>query len=495
MLNQPPALSLREMAMLKIAVAVCNDPEVRHLVKEYGSSAFAFPCRETHLFLSKEPASYEGKAHALRIDECRAEALMRTCASVDLIVHIEPKDEYTGEPLIDLLPSQKWEKLVVSKLFSILESPLLQKELFTLVRLISYEIDKWFKDHNDIIHCNSEIQYSFQWKSQGKIDREETAKILITNETLRVSERYGLACYYYLEEEAFYLWNRMTNAEKKRFYEGAIFIPFWFVNKWERQERTVPWSYFAWVYVHNPLGLRNIFPKLKGSQKLEFLRSILFRRSIDYEDMLFCLSEIDVSEHEDVFKACSAQVLECLLNWPLQSEFINVSNHLLPYITEKDFRDLLESIIYSRIMVGFKDYDYVRLLQEFWAVSPSHFKESVKEDGIYKPLMFAVNYDLEQPFPSEQFFDYYEEEDLNFVFCGVKYCLFKRENSFPSGMDWKHGTLAELYKGCKRIQDATTLLHLSVVASDDAQLSFSIPDAQLSQMVDASNFAVDAELQ
>ncbi|GFX97255.1 uncharacterized protein TNCV_1076261 [Trichonephila clavipes] len=452
MLNQPPALSLRQMAMLKIAAAVCNDPEVRQLVKEYGSSAFAFPSHETLIFLNRDPASFRETAIALRIDECRAEALMRTCASVDLIVHIEADEEPERKPLVNLLPGKKWETLVLSKISSVVKAPLLQKELFTVVRLVSYEIDKWIKDHADVIHFNGELQYCFKWKSQGKIDREETAKILITNETLRVSERYGLACYYYLEEEAFFLWNRMTTVEKKRFYEGAIFIPFWFVNKWERRERTVPWSYFAWVYVHNPLGLRNIFPKLKGSQKLEFLRSILFRRSIDYEDMLFCLEEIDVSEHGEVFKACSAQVLEYLLNWPLQSEFINVCNHLLPYITEKDYHDLLESIIYRRIMVGFKDYDYVALLQELWAVSPAHFKESVKEESIYPPLMFAVNFDLMEPFPSEYLFDYYEEEDLNFVFCGVKYCLFKRESSFPSGMDWKNGTIAELYKGCKRIQ-------------------------------------------
>ncbi|GFY62526.1 hypothetical protein TNIN_58401, partial [Trichonephila inaurata madagascariensis] len=85
----------------------------------------------------------------------------------------------------------------VEKKISVLRLPSsLQQELLICFYYITQEITKWIKRHYSILFFSTIRQCNFYWKSHGKIDKEKTAKCLIGNENLCISERYALASLY-----------------------------------------------------------------------------------------------------------------------------------------------------------------------------------------------------------------------------------------------------------------------------------------------------------
>ncbi|GFT64552.1 uncharacterized protein TNCV_649461 [Trichonephila clavipes] len=124
-------------------------------------------------------------------------------------------------------------------------------------------------------------------------------------------------------------------------------------------------------------------------------------------------------DRKAVFKTSCLQILQLLLDWPLQGEFLNAAEHLLPYFTEIDFIVILNIIVYERILLHRKDFNYIDLLKEFWSLSPSHLKEPINIYPIYEPLMLIINFPVDEIFPSEQLLQSYEWDNLTFRCCGV----------------------------------------------------------------------------
>ncbi|GFT25435.1 uncharacterized protein NPIL_519691 [Nephila pilipes] len=453
-LNKLPVPSLRQMALVKIAVVICNDHEIRAVVKEYGSASFVFPTKESNIFLRKPPTAICNKLKQLEINECQVKALMRGRKSLEKSVLIKAEGAFPEDVRMpkDLLPSKMWERLVRDRISKISLPRTFRDELFVIVRILTFEIDNWVKDHSDIIHTCSELLDSLQWKARGKIDRKKTAETLVLNEDLRLSDRYSLSCLYCLELESFSLWNRMSTVEKKDSWTKTRFLPFWFVNDWDQREGNASNnSCFEWIYLHTPLILRKTFTEFFRKRKLKYLKNGIFWRTIEYDDLLFCLSEIDASKHEEIFKTCAGQVLEYLLDWPLQNDFVEVADRLWSYLTADEFRDLLETILFRRIMVGWTDYDYLSLLKEFWNRSPDHYKELIRQDDSFANLLiFATYHSSDEPFPTDILLEHFKEEYLMFKYQGVKYCMFKKENSC-CGANWQNHTFFEFNKGCKRV--------------------------------------------
>lgn len=449
-LNKLHVPELRQMALVKIAIAICNDKEIRAVVKEYGITSFVFLSKETHIFLRKPPTSVSEEVNQLRINECQSRVLVRCKTSLNAEVHMKPEGSCSDELRIplDILPSKKWEDLVQNKISTTSLPRYVRNELFSVVRIITFEIDNWVKDHSDILSSCAELQCSLQWKPQGKIDRKKTAKVLIWNDSLSLTDRYSLSCLYYLEGESYYLWSRMCPGEKKVSWAHTRFLPFWFVNDWMLREGSK--SVYTVADIHTPILLRQTFSEFFTQRKLKYLLNSIFWKTMEYEDLILTLSEIDASNREDIFKTCAAQVLEYFLDWPLQNEFIEVADFLWPYLSETNFRYLLELILYRRIMVGWVDYDYIDLLKEFWSRSPPPHKEYIKQNCIYEPLMFAVNHNSIEPFPNEKLLENYKEEYLMFKFQGVKYCMFKSPRTFDRGIHWRSNTHFEFNRGCKR---------------------------------------------
>ncbi|GFT65258.1 uncharacterized protein TNCV_1559161 [Trichonephila clavipes] len=181
------------MAMTKLAITVCCDPEIVDLVKEYGCVSFVFPSKETHLYLGVKSLKNEAW---IRKDFLNTLGLpVSLCRFID------------GEPQIskvrkNFLPFARWEELVEKRISSLPQ--LLKHELLDVIRSVSIEIDKWIKYHSQDWQNFSgacSALYDFKWNSLGKIDLLKTARALIVNETLNIKVRSILASLYGLMDK------------------------------------------------------------------------------------------------------------------------------------------------------------------------------------------------------------------------------------------------------------------------------------------------------
>ncbi|GFS61512.1 uncharacterized protein TNCV_4312241 [Trichonephila clavipes] len=198
--ERPYVLSLRQMAMTKVAINVCLDPEILDLVKDYGCASFVFPSKVAHLYLNAESPVEE----TWMWKDFMVEKVLSKFSNLPgrRRSATQPDDWVTRK---NILPFARWEELVEERISSFLLPQLLQHELFDVVRTVSIEIDKWIKDHTEDWRKFPEIarcaQYDFQWNSHGKIDRVKTASTLIMNEKLEIEDRYLLAALYGLVDK------------------------------------------------------------------------------------------------------------------------------------------------------------------------------------------------------------------------------------------------------------------------------------------------------
>ncbi|GFR01141.1 uncharacterized protein TNCT_238111 [Trichonephila clavata] len=404
-----PVLSLRQMAMTKVAITVCLDPEILDFVKDYGCASFVFPSKETHLYLNaKCPVEENWMWKDIMVEKIKSKFsyLHRTRRNATETDDCEPKN--------NVLPFANWEELVEERISSFLLPQLLQHELLDVVRSVSIEIDKWIKDHTKdwrlspvLARC---VQYDFQWNLHGKIDRGRTARKLIFNEKLDIEDRYLFAILYSLVD-------KMANREQvpHEIVEKYLNI---YENGWSTLIGNVEFEY---------ISRHKCFINMSSDIKCVFLTSLLMEECAQYEDFIFYISHMRDEEKKRVFKSCFFYILLPLLDWPLQCEFLKAAEHLLPYFTESYFLLMLDLIIYERIMMRRKDFNYIDLLKGFWSLSPSSLKESIKTHSIYEPLMFIVNFPVGEMFPNQQLLEMYTCSDLRFTSCGAKYGLMRQK--------------------------------------------------------------------
>ncbi|GFR01146.1 uncharacterized protein TNCT_238131 [Trichonephila clavata] len=405
--DKPNVPSLRQMAMTRVAITVCRDPEIMDFVKINGCSSFIFPSKVIHKYLNvKNPAKETWKWKDLT---------MKIYFPAERSVPgIEP-GFIDWEVKKNILPFARWEKLVEEKAPS-LPKPL-QRELLDVARIVSIEVDKWNEHHFPIWPNFSEIarnfQYEFQWNSFGKIDRERTTMKLITNERIDIIGRYILASIYGLT-------SKIPNQEK---------VPYEIVRMYRRRE--LPLFMSSALIETNRFRQKDVFSTSGYEQKLLFLKNVLENECLKYEDFVFYLSSLQDHEREELFKCCAFKILRLyFLEWPLQCMFLNAAEQLLPYITEIDFRHTLKFIIYGRIMLEWKDFNYIDLLKGFWSLSPSKLKESTKSHSIYKTLMRIINFPDDENFPSEILFkNSFYMYGLKFTYSGINYCLYRNKVS------------------------------------------------------------------
>ncbi|GFQ96074.1 uncharacterized protein TNCT_695471 [Trichonephila clavata] len=398
-----PVLSLRQMSMAKLAETVCHDPEILDFVKYYGCVSFVFPSKETHLYLGVKSPKKE-------IWIWNHSLIQFYLSNLYVRNELNFEADFWNIRRQNTLPFARWEKLVKERISSLPQ--LLKLELLDVIRSFSIELDKWIKYHSQVWPNFSEVArsapYDFQWNSLGKIDLVRTASALIVNEMLDIKGRYILASLYNLMD-------KIPTGKK---------VPDEIVQKYSKlAERRIniqkEWNPFSEAIHFNYFMRQNLFTVVSLEQKVLFLNTALSEECLQYNDLLFYMSNMGKEEREEVFKASSLKILQLLLDWPLQGEFLNAAEHLLPYFTEINFFELLDIIIYERIMLCRKDFDYIYLLKEFWSLSPSHLKKSVKTCPIYEPLMLIINFPVDEIFPSEQLLQSYEGDNLTFRYFGV----------------------------------------------------------------------------
>ncbi|GFQ70732.1 uncharacterized protein TNCT_369501 [Trichonephila clavata] len=403
-----PVLPLRQMALTKVAINVCLDPEILDFVKINGCASFVFPSKETHLYLGVKSPKEETWIWKDFLKECVSDF----CALFKLRNVPECADCVTRK---NILPFARWEELVEEKISSL--PKLLQRELLDMLRSVSIEMDMWTKEHSKYWREFSEIvccfQHDFQWNSLGKIDRWRTARKLIINERVDILARNILASLYSLME--------MLPIKDK--------LPDEIVEKYsDFPEEDEEWSTrtsFCDIQFYYTIQ-KDEFIAANSSGKMMFIKCLLRMDCLQYEDFLFFMSHMDEDKRKYIFEVYAFKILWLFfLKWPLQCMFLNAAEQLLPYFTQSDFRDMLISIIYERIMLGWKDFNYIDLLKGFWSLSPSKLKESIKTDSIYEPLMLIINFPVGEMFPNEQLLENYNGDVLTFSYDGFKYHLGK----------------------------------------------------------------------
>ncbi|GFR12561.1 uncharacterized protein TNCT_67301 [Trichonephila clavata] len=408
--NHFNVLSLRQMAMTKLAITVGRDPEIMDFVKTNGCASFIFPSRETHLYLDAKSQMEERWISK--------DFLISYTVSNMYMPPGEPYDFVTRK---NILPFARWEELVEERIFA-LPQPL-QQELLDVVRSVNIEIDKWIKYHYQFWPKAPEIAYDaqryFQWNSFGKIDRGKTARFLISNVRLNIEDHYILTS----------LYNLMDKKQREERWPDEI------VQKYSSLVENKVVSDHGVMTIRRKESYyfrrKDSFITLHFFRKREFVKEFLREECLQYEDFLFYLSHMLDVERKKVFEKRAFKILQMyFLDWPLQCMFLKAAEQLLPYFTEREFLDMLKLIIYERIMLCRKDFNYIDLLKEFWSLSPSRLQESIETDSIYESVMLIINFPDGEIFPGELLLESSNADCLTFRYCGVKYCLVRTEKPF-----------------------------------------------------------------
>ncbi|GFU15421.1 uncharacterized protein NPIL_611171 [Nephila pilipes] len=417
-LRNVPVLSLRQMAMIKVAIHVCNDPDIQDFVKENGSFSFVFPSDTTQIFLNGAKLK---SIQTWAWENCFTEASSNSwiesqVPNYDRLPHWDMRTSFP--------PFKTWTELVEKKVSSFLLPRKLHPELLDVIRLVSLEIDKWTKEHSLILKKFTEFtraaQCYFQWNSRGIIDRIKTARTLIRNASLPFEERNILALHYGLMDD-------LLAYRSKGLTCGKIvdmLLPTMMRGAGEI------WEPFTGESDFNYIAQRNFFNKSTPEQKLECLKTVLSQGCMLYENFLFCLSQMGDDQREVIFKEYALKILMYFMDWPFQCQFLDAARQLLPYFKRTDFQRVLYVILYERIMIGWKDFEYISLLKEFWSQSPTILKQQMETNSIYENLKFTLNYSGSNNFPREIVFDYDNLTRWAFGFRGIRYFLFIKQKSY-----------------------------------------------------------------
>ncbi|GFY39513.1 uncharacterized protein TNIN_315381 [Trichonephila inaurata madagascariensis] len=412
-----PLLSLQQTALVKSAVTVCNDPEVKDFVKENGIMSVVFPSKETLLFLREAEKEIERTY-------IRKEVVMNGVIMSEIKKLSRPDKErvFESEVISDVLPFRRWEELIERKLSTFSLPVCLHRDLFEMIRIVSIEIDKWIKDLSLLLDRSAEIAHTalhyFQWNSHGKINRIETARELIRNEGSIREDLYKLAVQYDLVDDM--IVDEIGKIECRKFVEKYQF-------EFKATSSGQRWKVAAGERSLQCTPIRVGFMKANSEEKLDYMIVGLMDDSLSYGELLEYLAIMSSDDINKCFEKLPLNIIYLFLDWPLQIMFIDAVKLLLPYFNSYFFTRILETIVLERIMLGRKDFNYIRLLKEFWSISPSELKEALITQPINNLVLFTLNYLNEDTFLNEELFEFYSRKNLSFRYKGINYCLFKRD--------------------------------------------------------------------
>ncbi|GFR10019.1 uncharacterized protein TNCT_164881 [Trichonephila clavata] len=421
-LDHFPVLSLKELCLVKIAIVISNDGEVKtylqkHLPRHKTNikRILSWPPPNCFRWGDHHPALVPNEGYVMD-DDGPFDEEDNGC---DCLLHYT--SQFEKNPIKDsrlqnrILDYMKWKSFITKKLSSIFLPHSLEKDLLAFICRISLEARNWVKAHAEILRSSVDLFSSnLQWKSHGKINKEQTAKSLIRNMELSIRERYALASFYCFKDEALKLWNKMTWGEK--YLVGYDYPSLGVWNKWMKGVSAIDWDiladYTLWRAPHDLprnrlwkffffLGVRSSFTKLSQEKKLQWLDNCFKEEIYDLDEFHFCLSYLDAHEKENIFKKYPFHVLLYFLDWPLQDEFLEVADLMWSYLTERMFFHVLHFIIYEKIIREWSEYNYFYLLKKFWYGSPIHLKECIQSKKIYEALMIAIHCQNQSTFHNE----------------------------------------------------------------------------------------------
>ncbi|GFY49420.1 uncharacterized protein TNIN_300281 [Trichonephila inaurata madagascariensis] len=221
---------------------------------------------------------------------------------------------------ITAMPMEKLEPLVKKKMPNLDIFPRLQQRIIGLMRPISYEITTWLQDHHDILEIKTlEPAIEFSWKSNGTIDRMKTAKNLMRSENFNILLRFRMACVYWSEEDARRLWNEMLPSERRYHCDSYIcdHKPVWdtIMTEWTSylESESEDWTQFPF---HRPLSFYcregaalqgNIFQHLSPRERMHVFKEAMADSPV-YKKRF--ASQMTAKEREEIIAKEPFQILE-----------------------------------------------------------------------------------------------------------------------------------------------------------------------------------------
>ncbi|KAF8785249.1 hypothetical protein HNY73_010821 [Argiope bruennichi] len=296
------------------------------------------------------------------------------------------------------------EKLVTAKIQHIV-APLLQTVVKNCIMAMFSQIVKCKATYSLILtDCAAYVNknHKFIWKFDGTIDQRKSAKSLIENESLRIKERFLLACSYCFIDDAYCLWNSMKTTQKTFTpleLECHIVAKIW-IEIFEENPESMRMIH-SFVLQNNVFMLNYVLHLLPEEKQPPFLLKIALKNHVDANVMRFCLSQLHTCYKEIVIKNSPVTVLQCFLAWPYQSTFLNVAKCLWTYLSKEGFCEILWLILHKLMDQEWSDFILIQLLKEFWSESPIDFKEHVKQQTVFEPLAVVLDCDM-QSFPRSE---------------------------------------------------------------------------------------------
>ncbi|GFQ66969.1 uncharacterized protein TNCT_544721 [Trichonephila clavata] len=284
---------------------------------------------------------------------------------------------------------RQWEMIVRQKLLPCALPTELQEKVIAIMKPLSFELNMWLKDHIQFV-ANRRYDIYIVWNSFGMIDRSKTAEGLINSNCLPIDHRIHLAVQYKMWTDLLDLFeeapwydekSRLTlTREALSVYTNRLFPGFISNIKFLVERRQYPSQPPEWPTVGTVPKIFRLVEKLPSSNGF-VLTEWLRRKDFICDDDRICLFNLDVGEREELLRKIPFRMLTLFLQWPLQTHFLEVVDHLWPYLKKEEFSKLL-ALIHSKIDEGWRDFGYIDLFKTFWSRSPLHFQDYVQKKNL-----------------------------------------------------------------------------------------------------------------
>ncbi|GFQ77447.1 uncharacterized protein TNCT_473471 [Trichonephila clavata] len=384
-------LTLRQMCLSKLALHVFNDPDVRLFTSTHDVHCCIWSSEEIESLLDKESVTLLDHQ---QVFEFLSIGVTPTQSQIY-------KHRYTVDGKYHSLPNKQWEILLNQKLSTLSMPDMFRKEVTALVRLVVLESYKWLQKHKTTIEFTTNLQNHFHWTQDIKIDRQKTAKAIIADDNIDIRDRFMLAVLYCFEDDVFSLWRKSISmqqyflCENRNYKMRTTWFP-WLIHGGE-----LDWEEYARDYTCNDFGFRTFLPELRRKKRLEYVMRLKSRNWINYHELQFCLSTLDQNQQNKVIKKCSFEILKIFLDWPLREKLLDVLELLWPYLSERNFRNILDLILCQKRLFNWIGYDYDTLLKKLWERNPFEYNKVIEKDTMYNTLKLVLEYEGSLPFPHE----------------------------------------------------------------------------------------------
>nr|GBN06910.1 hypothetical protein AVEN_245632-1 [Araneus ventricosus]GBN06951.1 hypothetical protein AVEN_153667-1 [Araneus ventricosus] len=314
---------------------------------------------------------------------------------------------------------RKIESQVTRDITNLISCVSLQKKLENFIAPLFRELEKWLNTCYQSLLVKDETCYVIMynipqcWLTDGTIDREKSAKLVVENNNILRINRFMFACTYCSYEDVLNLWELLSETEKDKLQKYSDFVVKQWIT-WLKSRSNKDWLFcVAWIlgtslWTKNRCVLKRVLEPLTPAEKSHCLRKVLTGTEVSSDFMLFCLSLMTRYDQELIFRESPVEVFRCISSWPLRSSFFDIADNLWPYLTQDSFCCILNMLL-RQVKNHESDYfDLLIILKKFWSQSPHNFQTIAKDDGRFsRPLQCVLDFDVSQTFPKQEFSDYY----------------------------------------------------------------------------------------